>query len=169
MQLDPLNAFNQALYATILYFVRRYDEAIAQYQNALSTSGVANCGLWYAYNMTGKPEPALMAAEGCIGHYSGDIKAVLERGYAAEGYAGAMRRVGDFLAAGIRGVYVAPIDVFLAYAHARQRDSALEWLSKSVDARDPNVYGAVRDPFVIDSLGDDPRFQSILRRTGLPN
>jgi eukaryotic-like serine/threonine-protein kinase len=171
MQLDPLNALNQALYATILYFVRRYDEAIAQYQAALSTtpdSAIAQCGLWYAYNMTRKPQQALTAAEGCLGHYSRDVKDVLARGYAAGGYVGAMRGAGDFLAAGIDGVYVAPNDVFTAYLHAGQKDLALEWLSKSVDARDPNVYGAFRNPFAVDSFRGDRRFQDLVRRTGLP-
>jgi hypothetical protein len=80
-----------------------------------------------------------------------------------------MRRVADLLATGVTGAYVAPIDVFSAYLHAGQKDAALEWLSKAVEAGDPNVYGPVRDPFTNDSLRDDPRFQEILRRARLPN
>ena len=79
-----------------------------------------------------------------------------------------MRRVAELLAKGVSGTYVAPSEVAMQYLLAGQKDLALQWLSKSVDARDPNVYGAVRDPFVIDSLRDDPRFQEILRRTRLP-
>ena len=172
MQLDPLNAFNQALYGTILYFVRRYDEAIVQLQNALRTSPdlpVGHCVLWAAFNMTGRPEQALMAAEGCLGRYGREVKEALMLGYSAAGYPGAMRRVADRLAAGVSGVYVTPGDVFQPYLHAGQKDLALQWLSKAVDARDPNVYGAVRDPFVVDSLRDDPRFQEILRRVRLPS
>jgi serine/threonine-protein kinase len=172
VQLDPLNALNQALYGTVLYFVRRYDEAVVQLEAVLNTSPdqpVAHCGLWYTFNVTRRFERALSAAEGCIGHYSADIKDVLSRGFSEAGYPEAMRRVGDRLAVGENGVYVAPIDVFLAYVHAGQKDLALEWLSKSVEARDPNVSGAVRDPFNSDSLRDDPRFQAVLRRAGLPN
>jgi hypothetical protein len=79
-----------------------------------------------------------------------------------------MRRAGDRLVAGGSGGYVAPIDIYLAYAHAGEKDRALEWLSKSVDARDPNVSGAIRDPLTIDTFRDDPRFNEILRRTRLP-
>jgi TolB-like protein/tetratricopeptide (TPR) repeat protein len=172
IQLDPLNAFNQALYGTVLYLVRRYDEAVAQYQKALKTtpeSSIAQCGLWYTYSVTGKGEQALKAAEECLGHYNGrDIKDVLAQGNSEAGYAGAMRRVGDRLAAGFSGTYVAPIDVFAAYSYAGQKELALEWLAKSIDARDPNVAGAVRNPFVVDSLGRDPRFQELVRRTKLP-
>jgi tetratricopeptide (TPR) repeat protein len=171
MQLDPLSAYNQALYGVILYFVRRHEEAIAQFQSALNTapdSAVATCGLWYTFNITNKRDQALRAAERCLGHYSNDVSAILAEGYADGGYASAMRRVADRLAAGVSGVYVAPIDVHLAYLHAGEKDLGLQWLSKSVDARDPNVSGALRDPFVRDSLGNDPRFQAIVGRTKLP-
>ncbi len=172
VQLDPLNAFNQALYGWILYFVRRYDEAGAQFQSALIAtpgSAIVHCGLWHTYSMTARPEQALKAAENCIGHYSPDVKNVLARGYAGAGYSGAMRRVGDLLSTGVRGGYVSPVDVFIPYVQAGQKDLALEWLAKSVDVRDPNLYGAVRDPFVVDSLREDPRFQEILRRARLPS
>jgi hypothetical protein len=130
----------------------------------------AQCGLWWTYNMKRAYEQALIAALSCFNHdNSQDIKDVLARGYSAAGYTGAMQRIADHFAAGLPGVYVAPIEVFITYLHPGRKDRALEWLSKSIDARDPNVYGAVRDPFAIESLGDDPRFQNIVRRTGLPN
>jgi tetratricopeptide (TPR) repeat protein len=171
MQLDPLNAFHRALYGTVLYFVRRYDAAIVELQSALKTSPdlpIAHCGLWYAFNTTGRPEQALVAAEGCIGHYGHEVKDALSRGYSAAGYVGAMRSVADRLAAGLTGAYVAPVDVLIPYLHAGQKDLALEWLSRAVEARDPNLYGIVSDPFVADSLGGDPRFREIRRRTTLP-
>jgi tetratricopeptide (TPR) repeat protein len=172
VQLDPLNAFNQALYGTVLYLVRRYDEAAVRLENVLKTAPdqpVAHCALWYTFNVMRRFEPALSSAEGCLGHYTADIKNILSRGFSEAGYPGAMRRLGDRLAVGVNGVYVAPIDVFLAYVHAGQKDLALEWLSKSAEARDPNISGALRDPFVSDSLRDDPRFQAVLRRARLLN
>lgn len=170
-QVDPLNAFNQMSSGMILYFVRRYNEAIMQFENALRTSPdmkVAQCGLMHVFNVTGRSDRALAAAQGCFGRYGNQVKDVLASGYAAAGYQEAMRRVGDFLAAGANGTYVAPNAVFLAYAHAGQKDLARQWLSKSVDERDPNVYGAFRDPFVNDTLRDNPWFKEILRRTKLP-
>jgi serine/threonine-protein kinase len=171
IQLDPLNEFNRALYGTVLYFVRRYDEAIAQLESVLRTSPdqpVAHCALWYTFSITGRSERALTAAQGCLGHYGDDIKDVLARGYSTGGYAEAMRRAGDRLAAGVSGAYVSPTDVYLAYVYAGQKDLALEWLSRSVDVRDPNVSGTLRDPLGIDNFRDDPRFQGLVRRTKLP-
>jgi Tfp pilus assembly protein PilF len=172
MQLDPLNAFVQALYGTVLHFVRRYDEAIVQHQSALKTSPgfpVAQCGLWGAFNMQGRRDLALSAAEACLATtYGTEINDALTRGYSEGGYPGAMRRVADLLASGVKGTHVPAIDVFTTYLNAGEKDLALEWLSKSIDARDTNVYGAVRSPFTVDSLGNDPRFQKLVLRTGLP-
>jgi serine/threonine-protein kinase len=172
MELDPLNAFVQALYGTVLHFVRRHDEAIVQHQGALKTSPgfpVAQCGLWSAFYMQGKRDLALSAAEACLATtYGTEIKEALTRGYSEGGYQGAMRRVADLLASGVKGMYVPPMDVFTTYLNAGEKDLALEWLSKSIDARDTNVYGAVRSPFTVDSLGYDRRFQKLLLRTGLP-
>jgi Tfp pilus assembly protein PilF len=171
LQLDPLNAFIQALYGVDLHFLRRYDDAIVQLQSALKTSPdlpFAHCVLAAAFNMKGRPEQALVATESCLEHYGREVKDALARGYSEAKYPGAMRRVADLLATGVSGTYVAPIDVYSAYLHAGQKDLALQWLSKAVDARDPNVYGAFLNPLASDTFRDDPRFQDLLRRTRLP-
>ena len=171
MQLDPLNALVQAFYGVDLYFVRRYDDAIRWLQSAPQTSPdlpFAHCVLANAFNVKGQPEKAMEGAQRCPAHYGRDVQDALMRGYSEAGYAGAMRQVGDLLSKGGSGTYVPAIDVFAAYIHAGEKDLALQWLLKAVDARDPNLYGAVRDPFVVDSVAGDPRFREILRRTRLP-
>lgn len=170
VRLDPFNAFMHASYGVILYFVGRYDEAIEELQNVQRTSPgpLAQCALWHAFNIAGRREQALGGAEGCLGHYSPAVKRALDEGFAKGGYAGAMRRVADLLAGGVGGVYVAPIDVYIPYLHAGEHDRALEWLAKAVEVRDLNVYGAFADPFAKRRLGDDPRFQALVRRARLP-
>ena len=119
--------------------------------------------------MVGKRDEALSAAETCLAQtYGTELTDAFARGSSAGGYAGAMRRVADLLASGVKGKFVPAIDVFTTSLNAGRKDLALEWLTKSIDARDPNVYGAVRSPFTIDSLGDDPRFQKLVLRTRLP-
>jgi TolB-like protein/tetratricopeptide (TPR) repeat protein len=173
MQLDPLNVLNQALYGTVLYVVRRYDEAIRQFENALKTSPnhpVAQCGLWRAFHLKGRLDEALVAAEACLASTvdGSEVKNALQRGRSEAGYNGAMRRVADWLAAGATGTYVPAMDVFAVYLNAGEKDLALQWLAKAVDARDPNIYGAIRNPFANDSLGGDQRFRELVRRSGLP-
>jgi hypothetical protein len=118
--------------------------------------------------MTGQPRQALGSAVDCLSHYGRDLQNVLTGGDGAADYRGTMRRLGDVLASGISGAYVPPIDVCGAYLHAGQKELALEWLSKAIDARDPNVFGAIRDPFTQDSLGADSRFHDLVRGTRLP-
>jgi serine/threonine-protein kinase len=171
MQLDPLNELNRALYGTVLYVVRRYDEAVQQFEGALKTSPglpVARCGLWRALHMKGQLEEALVAAAACLGSHGTEVEKALNRGRSEAGYAGAMRRAGEWLATETTGKYVPALDVFSTYLNAGQKDVALQWLSKAVDARDSNIYGAIRNPLTTDNLGDDPRFLDLVRRTKLP-
>ena len=58
----------------------------------------------------------------------------------------------------------------LPVIHMRERGGprAESVLRKAIDARDPNVSGAIRDPFTQDGLRNDPRFQDLVRRTRLP-
>jgi TolB-like protein/Tfp pilus assembly protein PilF len=165
--LDPLSAFNQSIYGTMLYFDGRYEDAITALQTALRMAPdlpIAHCGLWYSYYLTGRFEQALRGADGCIGHYDPSVgAALLEEG----GYTEAMRRVASRLAAGFDGVYVAPIDVMTAYLHAGDTELAFDWLVRSVDARDPNMFAISTEPLIRDKLGADPRFGALLRRVGL--
>jgi hypothetical protein len=92
----------------------------------------------------------------------------MSRGYAEAGYAAAMRRAANTLAAGFSGVYIAPFDVVWAYSQAGDRDRTLTWLVKAVDARDPNISAMVTDP-QFDSLRGDARFLELLRRANLPS
>jgi serine/threonine-protein kinase len=170
MQLDPLNPFNRALYATVLYFVRRYDGSIAQFERAAQTtpdSPIVQCGLWRSYYVTGREPQAIAAAARCFEHYGADVPG-LAQAFASGDYQTRMRQVGDLLVAASGKTFVAPSDVHVAYRHAGQMDLAIEWLAKSVTERDPNVYGAVRDPMTVDQIGRDPRFEALVKRTGLP-
>ena len=96
-----------------------------------------------------------------------EIIELLERGYADAGYPGAMFRVAEKLEARSRLTYVSPLDIAGVYAHAGEKDRALEWLEKAYQAREPGfVFVRVNPGW--DSLRDDPRFQDLLRRMNFP-
>jgi tetratricopeptide (TPR) repeat protein len=152
LQLDPFNALIQALYGVNLYFVRRYDEAIVQLESALTTSPdlpFAHCGLLFALNMKGRPEQALVAAEGCLGHYSHEVKDALARGYSEAGYPGAMRRVADLLAAGMRCTRVRPQDQCrkCTALRARSATSTPHTTHSQTACRSSTVSAAVGDTY----------------------
>jgi serine/threonine-protein kinase len=178
LELDPFNVMHQAFYAAVLEGARRYDDAIAAARTALTmqpnmplAAGVMQCALlslgmrdehldfqrnWFA------DDPELVGA--------------LEQGLAEAGYEGAMRRVGDILAARyekFRGVPAPgtvphhPWAILYQYLYAGDYDRAMDWLEKAFEVRDPNQPYITLCP-TFDPLRDDPRFQDLLRRMNLP-
>ena len=171
LELDPFNVLFQTIYAIDLLYLRRYDDAIAQARRALQTTPdfvLANCALWEAFEAKGMDKEAQTAAKALYFSVYGvrEVAGALDRGYAEGGYRAAMRRAADALAAHARTAFVLPTDVANLYVSARDPDRALDWLGNGLAARDPALpYLGL--PFY-DNLRSDPRFQSLLRRIGLP-
>ncbi len=171
LELDPFNALFQSLYGWDLLFMRRYDDAIAQFRKVLTTvpnHPLARSGLVAAFLQKGMHEEELAnrkAVWSALGLREG-VEA-LERGYAEGGHPEALRRAAETLAARSRTTYVRPTRVANLYASVGESDRAFEWWEKAFKERDPGLpYISVSPAF--DSIRDDPRFQDLLRRMGLP-
>ena len=96
-----------------------------------------------------------------------EVTEALDRGYAQGGYAGAMRLAAETLAALSKRTYVQAMQIAKLYAHAGEKDRALDWLEKAYQERESRlVYLGVVPGW--DPLRDDPRFQDLLRRMNLP-
>ena len=59
------------------------------------------------------------------------------------------------------------IDLAGAYANVGNKETALEWLEKSFEERDPNITLVKYAP-EFKLLREDPRFSALLKRIGLP-
>jgi adenylate cyclase len=91
----------------------------------------------------------------------------LERGFAEIGYKGAMRLAAELLAARSRTAYVPALRIARLYAHADDKDLALEYLEKAFQQREvPLIHLGVSWDWC--SLRSDPRFQDLLRRMNFP-
>jgi len=168
--LDPMNYFQLAFYGWHLTYLGRYDEAIENLQNVLSTNpnfSSAHMGLWGAYFKKHMDKEAYAEAVRFF-EVLNDHEAVeaLHGGFAAAGYREAMKRAGDILAARAQHTHVAGVRIARLYAHAGQNDLALTWLEKAADADEsPLEHLAVAWDW--DALRPDPRFQALLRRCHL--
>ncbi len=168
IELDPFNPLIQAIYSINLVFARRYGDAIAQAQKALRTTPnhpVASSAIQMAYQAKGMYGEALAATEAlwaAFGHR--EVVDALARGYAEGGYLGAMNLAAETLAANTQTTY--PFEIAMLYIRAGKNDKAFEWLERAVEAHDPNTISLVMPIF--DSLRNDPRFEDLLRRIGLP-
>jgi len=125
-------------------------------------------GLLNVYAAKGMHEEALEAANSyyAVMQFS-QAEEALARGYAEGGFPGAMRRAADAWAA-LRDVsYVLPTEIATVYGLAGEDSLALDWLERGFEEHDPGMpYLSAWPP--VGGLRNDPRFQDLVRRMGLP-
>jgi len=171
MRLDPLNHLTQMLYGGQLAQMRRYDDAIAQFRKILKAEpglSQAHEGLWIAYHQKQMDEEAVRQARKFVsGKNMSDIAEALKRGHAEAGYRGAMRSAAGVLVGRSNQSYIPAIRIALLYAHAQEKDLALDWLEKAFEDREPLMVYLNKD-LQWDYLRDDPRFQDLLSRMNFP-
>ena len=172
LELDPFNSMFQYMYGVDLVFMRRYDEAIEQLQKTLKivpNHGGATNVLAQVFHLKGMYENAYEQIK--VYYESMDfeegIKA-LTRGYEKAGYQGALRSAAEMWEELAKVTYVLPWNIAQVYAYAGNKEKTLDWLEKGVEVRDPNmlIMGVV--PLFVDLLGDEPRYQDLLRKMNLP-
>ena len=171
LELDPFSFFFQCFFGWHLVYLRRYDDAIAQLRKTLSMEpnfSSAHMGLWGAFYQKRMYEDALAEATKfftVLGDH--EIAEVLAAGSGEAGYAGAMRQAGDKLAARSSRTYVPAIRIARLYAHAGEKERALDWLEKAYEQGNPALqHLAVAWDW--DILRSDPRFRALLRRMNFP-
>jgi len=171
LELDPFNYFFQCFYGWHLMYEKRYDEAIAQLRKVLAAQpdfSSAHMGLWGAYYKKGMDGEALAEAKRFFAVLGDrEVLEVLDRGNAAGGYRGAMKLAGEKLAARAERTHVSAVRIARVFAHAGEKDRALEWLEKAYERRETPLYH-IGVGWDWDALRSDPRFQSLLRRMNLP-
>ena len=140
LELDPINFFVQCFFGWHLVYLHKYDEAIAQLRKVLRTEpnfASAHLGLWGAFYRNRMHEEALVEAKKFFARLGdSEVAEALMCGYAESGYSGAMRLAAEKLAARSVQTYVPAVRVARLYAHAGERDRALEWLEKAYEHRE---------------------------------
>ena len=171
LALDPLNLLMQCFYGWHLLYLKRYDEAVLQLRKALHQEPsftATHLGLWGTFWKKQRYEEALEEARKyhSLSGYS-DVAEALAGGYAESDYQGAMKLAAETLAARAGQTHVPALRVARLYAHAVDKERALEWLEKAYEGREAPLC-RLRVVWDWDNLRDEPRFQDLLRRMNLP-
>ena len=166
LELDPFNVIVRSFYAVDLLYVRRYDEAIAEARKALAMqpgAPVAYSALYQALFRKGCTTKLSLWTRN-DSQATANTRRPSNGATEKRGYRGSQKRWAEAYAA--RTGKADPGGLAMGYIYAGENELALNLLEKAVAARNPNLpYLGVP---VYDSLRSDPRFQSLLRRMGLP-
>lgn len=168
-ELDPLRIALKSTEGNILYFGRRYDEAIQKLQSNLKIEPddtIAHYYLGYAYIAKGQYAEAINSFQSAT-RINGETTSTLI--YTGQTYAKAGRRdealtILDKLKTTEK--YVSPAELAILYTALGDKEKALALLEQAYAARDLQLQFLKVEPGY-DALRDDPRFADLLRRVGL--
>jgi len=169
-ELDPLGVTG-VITGQILFFARRYDEAIRELRSVLAVRPDQAAAVWllgFALTANHKPEEAIplleKAASGSAqspGVIGGLVRANAEAGRRAE----ALRWLNELKRRQKTG-YVPAAAFVDAYLALGQRDQAFVWFERAYREQADFLQWLKVHPF-FDPLRDDPRFKDLLHRVGL--
>jgi len=171
-RLDPVSAGAQMNVGMILYFARRYDDAVVAIKETLDLDpdfGPAYVTLGRIYLAKGMPDRAvaeLERARGLMGHRP-DVLTPYAYALARAGRQREARTMLD----GLREISTprppAPVRVALVHIALGETDRAFDWLEKAIEARDWQMVLLNVEP-AFDPLRSDQRFAALVERVGLP-
>jgi eukaryotic-like serine/threonine-protein kinase len=171
-ELDPLSLIINVAVGWSLYMGRRYDEAIEQLRRAVELErsySVTHWILGLAYRKTGRYEMAITEGESGVA-LSGGIplmRAALAHTYGAANKTKEALEILESLTELAKQKYVAPYFLAGIYVGIGENSHALECLERAYEEKSHWLVYLHMDPSM-DPLRDDPHFQDLLRRVGLP-
>ena len=172
-ELDPLSLIINVAVGWALYFARRYDEAIEQLRRTVELDPNYPVTYWIlglVLRKTGRYELAIIEGEKGVKLSGGSpmMRAALAHTLGAARRSLEAGQILEDLTILANQKYVAPY--FFAGIHVGlgENDRALEYLEKAYEEHSNWLIYLHIDPSM-DELRDDPRFQDLLRRVGLPS
>jgi serine/threonine protein kinase/tetratricopeptide (TPR) repeat protein len=172
LELDPLSLIINVAIGWAYYHARHYDEAVAQLLRTVELDPNYPMTYWLLgllYRKTARYDLAISAGEKGVNLSGGSplMRAALAQTFATAGAAQKAIQILDDLQNLAKERYVAPHFFAGIYVDLGEHDRALEYLEKSYKEHCHWLIYLHIDPSM-DSLRDNPRFQDLLRRVGLP-
>jgi tetratricopeptide (TPR) repeat protein len=171
-ELDPLSLIINVAVGWNLYCARRYDEGIEQLRRTVELEPnypVTHWILGLSLRKTGSYELAVTEGEKAVKLSGGSplMCAALAHTLGAAGRTTEAVQLLDNLTELGRQKYVAPYFFAGVYIGLGENERAIEYLDKSYEEHSHWLIYLHIDPSM-DCLRQDPRFQDLLRRVGLP-
>lgn len=171
-RLDPVSPGAQMNVGVILYFARRYDDAVMAIKETLDLDpdfGPAYVTLGRIYVAKGMPDRAvaeLERARDLMGRRP-DVLTPYAYALARAGRQREARTMLDGLQDLSKPRPAAPVRLALVHIALGETDRAFEWLEKAIEARDWQMALLNVEP-AFDPLRSDQRFATLVERVGLP-
>jgi eukaryotic-like serine/threonine-protein kinase len=172
LELDPLSLIINKQLGTSLLFARRYDESIAQEKKVVEMDAnfpAAHRDLGWCYARKGMFDEAVaefQKASALTGGLSPSLSA-LAYALAKSGRRNEAQKILERLKERQRSEYVDEINFAIIHAAFGEKDQAFADIEKAFQEKS-NWLGYLKVDPGFDDLRDDPRFQDLLRRAGLP-
>ena len=167
LELDPLSLAIKLTAGRQAYYTRQYDQAIAQFRQALELDPSFTLGhrwLSLAYELKGQYAEAV--EENLKATASPEKQAALRGAWETTGWPGYLRKTVEYGLAEARQTYISPFYIAATYASLGEPERAFEWFEKAYQERYQFMVHLHQEPRA-DSLRSDPRFADLLRRVGL--
>jgi eukaryotic-like serine/threonine-protein kinase len=167
--IDPLSPSSVIPAIYHLQLVHQYDKMIDECRKLLATDpnypgarGTLRDALW----LNGNYEEAFIEFQKTW-NWNDALKGALKHGYRVSGPKGAVRELASTFAKQSIPFTGSVLGVATLYAFAGDKDSTFVWLEKAYAEHTADLFNIHGSP-TYDFLRFDPRFQSLLRRIGIP-
>ena len=173
LQLDPDSSLANFGVGSALVFSRQWDQAIEQLRTAI----VLDPDYWFhylylgrAYEQKGNLPEAIAAFQRALELDRDQVEnwSALGHAYALSGKRAEAQKVIDHLKEVSAHSYVAPYNIAIIHAGLGDKDQAFAWLDRAYTERSYILAVYLPTDARLDPLRDDPRFNNLIRRVGLP-
>jgi tetratricopeptide (TPR) repeat protein len=161
--LDPLSLMMNTDLGWVLYSAGKYDEAVEQLKNTLEIGPDFKAAHWTLGNVY---MAKAMYSEAVAEFERQNDRALLGCALAGCGRRAAAVEILRELTRASGPPATPRLSIALLYCWLGDRQSAIEWLQRAIEAREQRVVYLKFD-HVADALRSDPRFVSLLQRIGL--
>ena len=172
LELDPVSVIMNRIHADILVDGRKYDEGIKQYYKAIELDPnfpTSHYFLARAYEAKHMYDQAVeeYTKAATIGGVNPEVLKSMKDTYAKSGWKAYAQMNLDRLVTQSPRQQLPPFVIATFHARLDRKDEALMWLEKGYEERDFRMT-ILSVAFEFDGFRNDPKFQELVRRMGLP-